>query len=157
MDRQTRRLLKVYLRLGWLKFHAYYEKLTSVAYAAAIVMNPYRKFSFLTRLWQQVPDPQATSYYNDCNKRLRELWEKDYKKREIEDENDPPSLVDVINYRDYTSLRMQYRNSLGDDDSPQNTGRRRQRRAAAQVKNELDQYLSEPSVSENLYNGDFMA
>jgi hypothetical protein len=50
MDRQTRRLLKVYLRLGWLKLHAYYEKLTLVAYAAAIVMNPYRKLPFLTRL-----------------------------------------------------------------------------------------------------------
>jgi hypothetical protein len=60
-------------------------------------------------------------------------------------------------YRDYTSLRMQYRNSLGDDDNPQNTGRRRQRRAAAQIKNELDQYLNEPPVSKNLYNGDFMA
>jgi hypothetical protein len=57
MNRQIRRLLKVYLRLGWLKLHAYYEKLTSVAYAAAIVMNPYRKLPFLTRLWQQVPNP----------------------------------------------------------------------------------------------------
>jgi hypothetical protein len=112
-------------------------------------MNPYRKLPFLTRLWQQVPDPQATSYYNDCNKRLRELWEKDYKEREIEDENDPPSLVDVIKYRDYTSLRMQYRNSLGDNDSPQNTGRRRQRRAAAQVEDELDRvaHLPDKTIS----------
>jgi hypothetical protein len=52
---------------------------------------------------------------------------------------------------------MQYRNSLGDDDSPQNTGCRRQRRAAAQVENELGQYLNEPPVSENLYNGNFTA
>jgi hypothetical protein len=140
-----------------LKLHAYYEKLTSVAYAAAIVINPYQKLPFLTRLWQQVPNPQATSYYNNYNKRLRELWEKDYKKREIEDENDPPNLINIINYRNYTSLRMQYRNSLEDNDSPQNTSRRRQRRAAAQVEDELDQYLSEPPVLKNLYNGDFMA
>jgi hypothetical protein len=57
MNWQTRRLLKVYLRLGWLKLHAYYEKLTLIAYAAAIIMNFYRKLPFLTRLWQQVPDP----------------------------------------------------------------------------------------------------
>jgi hypothetical protein len=43
MNQQTRRLLKVYLRLGWLKLHAYYEKLTSIAYAGSIVINPYRK------------------------------------------------------------------------------------------------------------------
>jgi hypothetical protein len=30
----------------WLKLHAYYEKLTSIAYAGAIVMNPYRKLPF---------------------------------------------------------------------------------------------------------------
>jgi hypothetical protein len=52
MNQQTRRLLKVYLRLGWLKFHTYYEKLTLIAYASSIVMNPYRKLPFLTRLWQ---------------------------------------------------------------------------------------------------------
>jgi hypothetical protein len=133
IDRPTRRLLKVYLRLGWLKLHACYEKLTSVAYAGAVVMNPYRKLEFLSRLWKQIPDPQATGYYNDCKKRLKALWEKRYKDREVEDETLQPSLIDVVNYRDYTSLRMQYQNSLGSDDQLQNTGRRRRHRVGQQV------------------------
>jgi hypothetical protein len=157
MNRQTHRLLKVYLRLGWLKLHAYYEKLTSIAYAGAIVMNPYRKHQFLTRLWQQVPEPQATSYFNECKTRLRALWEKHCKDRDFEGEIAQPSLVDVTNYREYTSLRMQYRNSLGDDDKLRNTSRRRQPRAATQAEDELDKYLSEPPVPEDLYNGDSMA
>jgi hypothetical protein len=41
MNQQTRRLLKVYLRLDWLKIHAYYEKLTLIAYAGSIIMNLY--------------------------------------------------------------------------------------------------------------------
>jgi hypothetical protein len=93
MDWPTRRLLKVYLRLGWLKLHAYYEKLTSVAYAGAVVMNPYRKLEFLSRLWKHIPDNQATGYYNNCKKRLKALWEKRYKDREVEDEILQPALL----------------------------------------------------------------
>jgi hypothetical protein len=125
MYRSTRRLLKVYLRLGWLKLHAYYEKLILIAYSGAIVMNSYRKLSFLTRPWQQVPNDQAISYFNNCKTRLRDLWEAQYKDREVKGEILQPSLINVINYRDYTSLRMQYRNSLEDDDKPRNNRRRR--------------------------------
>jgi hypothetical protein len=156
MDRKTRRLLKVYLRLGWLKLHAYYEKLTSIAYAGAIVMNPYRKPPYLTRLWQQVPDPQATSYFNDCKTRLRALWEIEYKNREIDGEIQA-SPLDTVSYRDYTSLRMQYRNSLGTDDQPQNSGRRRRHRVTMPIEDELDKFFNEPPIPETLYNGDSMA
>jgi hypothetical protein len=51
---------------------------------------------------------------------------------------------------------MQYRNSLGDDDKPRNSRRRRQHKATTQANNELDKYLNEPPVTENLYNGDAM-
>jgi hypothetical protein len=146
-------LLKIYLRLGWLKLHAYYEKLTLIAYAAAIVINPYRKLPFLTRLWQQVPNPQATSYFNDCKTRLRDLWKTHYKDRKLED-GIPANLADTINYRDYTSLRMQFRNSLKSNDQSQNSGRRRRNKVIHQIEDELDKYLSEPEVSKNLYNGD---
>jgi hypothetical protein len=153
MNQQTRRLLKVYLKLGWLKLHAYYEKLTSIAYAGSIVMNPYRKLPFLTRFWQQVPDPQATSYFNDCKTRLRDLWERHYKNRELEGEILANS-ANTAHYRDYTSLRMQFRNFLGFDDQLKNSGRCRRYRVPPQIEDELDKYLNEPGVPENLYNGD---
>jgi hypothetical protein len=93
MDTQTRRLLKVYLRLRWLKLHAYYEKLTSIAYAGVLVMNPYRKLPFLKELWQQIPKAIATGYYNDCKRKLAAHWELNYKNREIEDGIEPPQPI----------------------------------------------------------------
>jgi hypothetical protein len=56
MNQLTRRILKIYIRLGWSKLHDYYEKLTSVAYAGVQILNPFRKLPFLKQLWQQVPD-----------------------------------------------------------------------------------------------------
>jgi hypothetical protein len=82
MNRQIRRILKVYVRLGWLILHDYYEKLTSVAYAGVQAINSFRNLTFLKQLWQQVPDPLAIGYYDDCKKRLQDLWEYDYKHRE---------------------------------------------------------------------------
>jgi hypothetical protein len=49
---------------------------------------------------------------------------------------------------------MQFRNSLGSYDQLQNSGRRRRNRVIHQIEDELDKYLSEPEVSENLCNGD---
>jgi hypothetical protein len=153
MNQQTRRLLKVYLRLGWLKLHAYYEKLTSIAYAGSIVINPYRKLPFLTRLWQQIPNSQATSYFNDCKTRLRDLWKMHYKNRELKN-GILANSANTAHYRDYTSLQMQFRNSLGSNNQLQNSGRRRRYRVPPQIEDELDKYLSEPKIPKNLYNGD---
>jgi hypothetical protein len=47
-----------------------------------------------------------------------------YKDRKLED-GISANLADTINYKDYTSLRMQFRSSLGSDDQSQNSGRRR--------------------------------
>ncbi|GKU13690.1 unnamed protein product, partial [Fusarium langsethiae] len=41
MDVNTRRLLKVYIKLGWKKLNEYYGKLSSTAYVAAVVFHPY--------------------------------------------------------------------------------------------------------------------
>ncbi|OAQ57268.1 ribonuclease H-like protein [Purpureocillium lilacinum] len=51
MDRESRRLLKIYIRLGWKKLNCYYGKLTSTAYAAAVVFHPCKKWRALERLW----------------------------------------------------------------------------------------------------------
>ncbi|KAJ6436299.1 hypothetical protein O9K51_11122 [Purpureocillium lavendulum] len=39
MDAKTRRLLKIYIKLGWKKLNDYYGKLTSTAYVAAVVFH----------------------------------------------------------------------------------------------------------------------
>jgi hypothetical protein len=40
-------LLKVYLKLGWVKLNTYYSGLTAMAYAGALVMNPLKKTAAL--------------------------------------------------------------------------------------------------------------
>jgi hypothetical protein len=77
-----------------------------------------------------------------------------YKNREIDGEIQQPADTTHINY---TSLRLQFRNSLGNIDHPENNDRRRRRPDPMQIQNELDQYLSEPQVLESLHNGDPMA
>jgi hypothetical protein len=49
---------------------------------------------------------------------------------------------------------MQFRNFLGFDDQLKNSGRRRRHRVPPQIEGEIDKYLNEPEVPENLYNGD---
>jgi hypothetical protein len=40
IDKKTRRLLKIYIKLGWKKLNCYYGKLASTAYIAAVVFHP---------------------------------------------------------------------------------------------------------------------
>jgi hypothetical protein len=44
MNKFIRRLLKVYIRLAWLKLYFYYEKLTSIAYAGVVAISSFKKF-----------------------------------------------------------------------------------------------------------------
>lgn len=55
LDNRTRRLLKVFIKLGWKKLHKYYSRLTSAAYVGAVVFNPTKKWRLLDRLWSRVP------------------------------------------------------------------------------------------------------
>ncbi|KAL9561335.1 hypothetical protein ACKAV7_014690 [Fusarium commune] len=55
MDAKTRRLLKIYIKLGWKKLNCYYGKLTSAAYVAAVVFHLCKKWRTLEQLWNQLP------------------------------------------------------------------------------------------------------
>jgi hypothetical protein len=84
---------------------------------------------------------------------LRDLWERPYKNRKLED-GILANSANTAYYRNYTSLRMQFRNFLGFDDQSQNSGRCRRYRIPPQIEDELDKYLNKPEVPKNLYNGD---
>lgn len=71
LDPDTRKLLKVYIRFGWYKLDEYYNKLNSLAYAAAVIMHPCLKFELLDELWNAVPSRQAESWKKDYSLRLR--------------------------------------------------------------------------------------
>ncbi|KAL6405381.1 hAT family dimerization domain protein [Ilyonectria robusta] len=85
LDNRTRKLLKVYIKLGWKKLHKYYNRLTSAAYVGAVVFNPAKKWRLLDRLWSRVPSRKAKSWRLDYEKKLLEIWDS-YRERDVEHE-----------------------------------------------------------------------
>ncbi|KAJ6436475.1 ribonuclease H-like protein [Purpureocillium lavendulum] len=76
LDSRTRRLLKVYIKLGWKKLHKYYSRLTSAAYVGAVVFNPAKKWRLLDQLWSRVPSRKTKSWRSEYEAKLLEIWEK---------------------------------------------------------------------------------
>jgi hypothetical protein len=70
--------------------------------------------------------------------------------REINGEIQQPADITHI---DYTSLRLQFRNFLGNSDHSENNDRRRRRPDSMQIQDELDQYVSEPVTALNAVTG----
>ncbi|KAM4065570.1 ribonuclease H-like protein [Hirsutella rhossiliensis] len=68
MDARTRRVLKIYIKLGWKKLNDYYSKLTSTAYVAAVVFHPCKKWRALERLWSQLRLVRRRVGKNICEK-----------------------------------------------------------------------------------------
>ena len=83
LDSKTRKLLKVFIKLGWKKLHKYYDLLTGAAYVGAVVFNPTKKWRLLDLLWSRVPSRKAKSWRLDYERRLLQIWER-YKDREVD-------------------------------------------------------------------------
>lgn len=75
MDKKTRRLLKIYIKLGWKKLNNYYGKLTSAAYAAAVVFHPCKKWRALEQLWNQLPSCQTSEWKQAYQASLTAIWD----------------------------------------------------------------------------------
>lgn len=85
LDSRTRRLLKVYIKLGWKKLHKYYSRLTSAAYVGAVVFNPAKKWRLLDQLWSRVPSRKTKSWRLEYEAKLLEIWET-YRERDVDNE-----------------------------------------------------------------------
>ncbi|OAQ58072.1 hypothetical protein VFPPC_11385 [Pochonia chlamydosporia 170] len=81
LDNKTRKLLKVFIKLGWKKLHKYYNRLTSAAYVGAVVFNPAKKWRLLDRLWSRVPSRKTETWRSEYEEKLLEIWEN--KEREV--------------------------------------------------------------------------
>ncbi|GKU08673.1 unnamed protein product, partial [Fusarium langsethiae] len=84
LDSRTRRLLKVFIKLGWKKLHKYYNRLTSAAYVGAVVFNPAKKWRLLDQLWSRVPSRKAKSWRLEYEAKLLEIWGRRYKERDVD-------------------------------------------------------------------------
>ncbi|KID98777.1 Ribonuclease H-like protein, partial [Metarhizium majus ARSEF 297] len=82
LDNKTRKLLKVFIKLGWKKLHKYYNRLTSAAYVGAVVFNPTKKWCLLDRLWSRVPARKSKAWRSEYEAKLLQIWE-GYREREV--------------------------------------------------------------------------
>ncbi|KAM4061454.1 ribonuclease H-like protein [Hirsutella rhossiliensis] len=141
MDARTRRVLKIYIKLGWKKLNDYYSKLTSTAYVAA-------KWRALERLWSQLPTYARS---------LATVWKERYKNMAHRQSCDGVSADTTNSGLDYIERRLAFSRSLA---CPEPRGRQikgPKQSTALQEQDELDQYLSEPPVENIAYKTDPIA
>jgi hypothetical protein len=155
MDVNTRRLLKVYIKLGWKKLNEYYGKLSSTAYVAAVVFHPCKKWRALERLWDQLPTRQTSEWRRRYERILTTIWEDKYKNKAYGAGSGTVSAAEATSALDYIERRLAFSRSLatGSSDS-QGRQCKRQPAAAISPQDEFDQYLSEPPVDNMAYKAD---
>ncbi len=150
MDRKTRRMLKVYIRLGWKHLKKYYELLTPVAYVAAVLFHPCKKWKALELFWDSLPSRQTDGWKSKYNSKLREVWERQYQNITIDNEMATPKAP-----MDYIERRMAFIRSNASS-QPQSSQQRRNRGSQRRKKplDELAQYLEEPPIENVTYKAD---
>ncbi|KAG7000368.1 hypothetical protein FOFC_03219 [Fusarium oxysporum] len=155
MDVNTRRLLKVYIKLGWKKLNEYYGKLSSTAYVAAVVFHPCKKWRALERLWDQLPTRQTSEWRRRYERSLTTIWEDKYKNKAYGAGSGTVSAAEATSALDYIERRLAFSRSLatGSSDS-QGRQCKRQPAAAISPQDEFDQYLSEPPVDNMAHKAD---
>lgn len=154
MDAKTRRLLKVYIKLGWKKLNDYYGKLTSTAYVAAVVFHPCKTWRTLERLWNQLPSRQTSEWKKTYERSVTTIWEEKYKNKAHEADSNDASVAGTTSALDYIERRLAFSRSLTTPDSQERQSQRQQQSAAMPPQDELDQYLLEPPVDNIAYKAD---
>ncbi|KAF5120896.1 putative AC9 transposase [Metarhizium anisopliae] len=151
IDAKTRRLLKVYIKLGWKKLNDYYGKLSSKTYVAAVVFHPCKKWRALDQLWNQLPSRQTSEWKRTYKKSLATIWEEKYKSKAPDAASSFVSGAGAASALDYIERRLAFSRSLASSDSRGRQSKRQQQSAAMPLQDELDQYLSEPPVDNIAY------
>jgi hypothetical protein len=128
MDKATRCLMKVYLRLGWQKLHFYHRQLMVTPYRRATILNPFLKNVCLDAFWTSSQYEVPDQYKGDSLTGLRQLWETRYLKNTKMKEECPDPRV---------ARRMQLLKLL-----------------SRGSKDELNCYLGKPTVDGKLYQED---
>ncbi|KID81619.1 Ribonuclease H-like protein [Metarhizium guizhouense ARSEF 977] len=154
MDAKTRRLLKIYVKLGWKKLNDYYSKLTSTAYVAAVVFHPCKKWRTLEQLWDQLPSRQTSEWKRTYAGNLRRIWETKYKNTAHELAYNAISAHGSQDGLDYIERRLAFSRSIARADAHGPQSKQRKQSISLSAQDELDQYLSEPPVDNTAYKTD---
>ncbi|KAJ6436532.1 hypothetical protein O9K51_10898 [Purpureocillium lavendulum] len=157
MDAKTRRLLKIYIKLGWKKLNDYYGKLTSTAYVAAVVFHPCKKWRTLEQLWNQLPSRQTSGWKRAYERSLTKAWEERYKNMGLEDAGHGCLAGGSQGSLDYIERRLAFSRSMAGSAPQGRPNQRPKQPAVLPAQDELDQYLSEPPVDNMAYKADPIA
>ncbi|KAL6402727.1 Ribonuclease H-like protein [Ilyonectria robusta] len=76
---ETRRLIKVFIKLAWQRLDKYYHLMTPIAYVAAVVFHPCKKWRLVEQMWNGLPTRQSVEWTEDYQSRIRALWAAKYK------------------------------------------------------------------------------
>jgi len=147
MQRKTRRLLKVYIKLAWKKLDKYYSLLTPTAYVAAVIFHPCKKWTLLEQLWNRLPARQTQGWRRRYDASLRDIWEESYKEMSLDDK--PQSFVQNISRLDYIERRLAIPKST--EKLAPKTKKPARQGITPTVSDELSQYLSAPAIDNPVY------
>jgi hypothetical protein len=156
LDSRTRRLLKVFIKLGWKKLHKYYNRLTSAAYVGAVVFNPAKKWRLLDQLWSRVPFRKAKSWRLEYEAKLREIWES-YRERDVDCEvfaTSDEASMDYIERRLARSVAgppCAQGSSLAASSGRKSTRKTKHTTAGATADDEYARYCAEDVVNSHHY------
>ena len=76
---ETRRLIKVFIKLAWQRLDKYYHLMTPIAYVAAVVFHPCKKWRLVEQMWNGLPTRRSVEWTEDYQSRIRALWTAKYK------------------------------------------------------------------------------
>jgi hypothetical protein len=157
LDNRTRKLFKVFIKLGWKKLHKYYALLTSAAYVGAVVFNPAKKWRLLDQLWSRVPTRKAQGWRADYEEKLLQIWENSYSQRDVDNEvlaTTDEASMDYIERR----LARSAASSAFATTSPatasnlrKTTRKAKQTTTAAAIDDEYSRYCAEDIVNSQYY------
>ncbi|KJK73923.1 hypothetical protein H634G_10784 [Metarhizium anisopliae BRIP 53293] len=157
LDNRTRRLFKVFIKLGWKKLHKYYALLTSGAYAGAVIFNPAKKWRFLDQLWSRVPARKAQGWRADYEEKLLQIWENNYRGRDVGNialDTSDEAPMDYIERRlaRSTASSTYGKNPLSAASHPRKTARKsKQTTVETAMDDEYSRYCAEDIVNSQYY------
>ncbi|KAJ3455467.1 hypothetical protein MRS44_016949 [Fusarium solani] len=76
---ETRQLIKVFIKLAWQRLDKYYHLMTPIAYVAAVVFHPCKKWRLVEQMWNGLPTRRSVEWTEDYQSRIRALWTAKYK------------------------------------------------------------------------------
>lgn len=155
IDASAVRFAKIYISLGWKKLTEYYAKFDNAAYVAAVLFNPGMKWQHLEQAWELLPHQDQVDYKRKYTKTIKDLWQRNYRDRELQDGRDGVEKPQIDHFRE---RRLAARRESSQPSAPvarQRQGRRQlQPSPSRSASDELEDYLATPRITSPIYYND---